>query len=295
MTRLLFGAFFALFAAAFWTLGQPPAASLFYERAQGVVVSHERTTNFDGWFNAHYVTPLVRVEGKTKPYRLLVEGRRDKPNTVVERFPVGTKMSMRLGQGKRNAYPAGTLPLLTAPAMAFSLVVFWLWFGPLITKVYRRFKPRPPGAKPAAPGRGIAALFALAFSTVGFTVLSFGNAAFDPPLTSIFWERGEMRVDQVAVEPYPVGNGTTAARLNVTLANGRRLANAVPAGTFPARAQELAATHYAAGRTLKTMTSPTGQIYERRWRFSDLFGLVGLVLTGLCLVIAVLSARLAFT
>ncbi|MEM9733293.1 MAG: hypothetical protein AAF903_07385 [Pseudomonadota bacterium] len=293
MSRFLFGAFFGLFAVVFWTLGQPPAASLFYERAQGVIISHEKNTNFDGWLNADYVTPMVQVEGKTKPYRLLVEGRRDRPNTVVARFPVGTSVSVRLTQGKRNAYLAGTLPVLAAPATAFSLVVFWLWFGPVISKVYRHFRPRPPGSKPAATGRGIAALFALAFSTVGMTVLSVGNSAFDPPLTAIFWERSEMLVDQVEVEPYPVGNGTTAARLNVTLANGKKLTNAVPAGTFPAKARELAATRYAAGETLKTMTSPTGLIYERRWRFSDLFGLVGVFLTGLCLAIAAFAARLA--
>lgn len=148
----------------------------------------------------------------------------------------------------------------------------------------------------------LALVFGLAFTLIPLIVMvgvwNFGSA---PPV-SILWPRQEMRIVSSDVRQIRVGNGTTAAYVDVAVAEPDTInAPAVALlgitwGWVPvSEAEKLKETRYPLDATVTAMRAPDGELYVVRWRFADVLALFVTPLSLLMLPIGLFAFRLAFS
>lgn len=307
LRRVLFGGIALIIWLAVWLVGEPPAISIFWQKADAIIASHETREVYDGLGIVQRTDPIIEVEGRNGrrgPLRLIVEDAVADRDAAISRWPVGLTVPVRVSPAGNIAYPSGQSPFMLIPALALTIVLAVLAF--IVFKPFHETRWRAQGGDTVRRNAGmsfrpIAFLFGIAFTGVPL-VLAYSFWTFgDPPPYSIAWPRSDMTVTSSTVRPHQVGNGTTAAYLDVMVTSPDRVDNGgiplegITWGWVPIpEAEELREARYMPGETVRVMQSPDGKLYAVRWRFADFLALI-IIPLGLIMVPAGLFAfRLAF-
>lgn len=306
--RVFFGAVALIVFLAVWLFGEPPAISIFWERADVVVSRHETREVYDGLGIVRRTDPIVEVEGGSRrrpPIRLLVEDAVGDRDAAIDRWPVGLTISARISPGGNIAYPAGWRPFLLIPAVALTIlfaVLAFIMFRPFFERRWRVQGGEAARKNAGMSFRPIALLFGLAFTGVPLVLAYFFWTFGDPPPYSIAWPRSDMVVASSNVRHHKVGNGTTAAYVDVTVTSpdqpGIRGAplEGITWGWIPIpEAEDLREARYMPGETVRAMQSPGGTFYVVRWRFADFLALIIIPLGLIMVPIGLFAFRMAFS
>lgn len=307
MGQLLFGVIALIILLAVWLIGQPPAISIFWQKADVVVATHETREVYDGLGIVQRTDPIVEIQdgaNQHRPLRLIVEDAVGERDAAIAQWPVGLTVSVRMSPGGDIAYPSDRRPFMMIPAIALTIlfiVLAYIVFRPFNEK---RWRAQGGGALRKNAGlsfRPIAFLFGVAFTGIPLVLAYFFWTFGDPPPYSIAWPRSEMTVASSAVRRHQVGNGTVAAYVDVMVTSPDRVDN----GGFPLEgitwgwipipeAEELREARYLPGETVRAMQSPDGKLYVVRWRFADFLALMIIPLGLITVPVGLFAFRMAF-
>ena len=124
--RVLFGGIALVIWLAVWLVGQPPAISMFWQRADAIVSTHETREVYDGLGIVQRTDPIVKLEGgndRREPLRLIVEDAVGDRDAVISQWPLGLTVSVRISPAGNIAYPTGQWPFMMIPAIALTIVL----------------------------------------------------------------------------------------------------------------------------------------------------------------------------
>lgn len=305
--RLLLGGIALIIWLAVWLVGEPPAISIFWQKADAIVATHETREVYDGLGIVRRTDPIVEVEGgngRRGPLRLIVEDAVGDRDAAISRWPVGLTVPVRISPGGNIAYPSGWRPFMLIPAIALTIifaVLAFVVFKPLNEKRWRAQGGDTVRKNAGMSFRPIAFLFGVAFTGVPLVLAYFFWTFGDPPPYSLAWPRSDMTVTSSTVRHHQVGNGTTAAYLDVMVTSPDQVNNGgVPLegitwGWIPIpEAEELREARYLPGETVRAMHSPDGKLYVVRWRFADFLALIIIPLGLIMVPVGLFAFRLAF-
>ena len=305
VVRVGIGLIAAIVWIAVWTAGTPPAISVFWERADVTILGHETREVHDGWGVVRRTDPIVEKGPGRKPVRLLTSDAAGDREAVIARWPVGLTVSARISPGGGVAYPPDRRPVLLIPAVTLTVllcVVAFIVFRPFFE---RRWRAQGGDAVRSHAGwsfRPFALLFGLTFTAVPLVLAFFFWTFGDPPPYSVAWPRSDMLVTSSQVRPHRVGNGTTAAYVDVFVTptdavdNGGEPLQGITWGWVSiAEAHTLRESRYMPGETVRAMRSPGGDLYVVRWRFADVLALMIIPLGLISVPVGLFAFRLAAT
>jgi len=305
--RVLFGGIALIIWLAVWLIGQPPAISMFWERADAIVATHETREVYDGLGIVQRTDPIIEVMGganQRRPIRLIVEDAVGDRDAAIAQWPVGLTVSVRVSPGGDVAYPSFRRPFMIIPAVALTIILVVLAF--IVFRPFHEKRWKAQGGEAARKNAGlsfrpIAFLFGLAFTGIPLVLAYFFWTFGDPPPYSIAWPRSDMTVASSTVRRHQVGNGTVAAYVDVMVTSSDRVDNGgVPLEgitwgwiSIP-EAEKLRESRYLPGETVRAMQSPDGKLYVVRWRFADFLAIIIIPLGLIMVPIGLFAFRLAF-
>jgi hypothetical protein len=302
--RIFIGTVAALLLFAIWTAGAPPAVSLFWKTGTATIIGHETGQWDSGW--GVFERTLPQIEPGTdvandQSIMLHVSGQISNRDAIVKQWPVGQSVRIRLHPSRSMAFPAETWPFMTIPAFGMTTILLAL-AGWQIRRVFRRrITATGPQTKPTNDGSAswILAAFVLLFTAVPLFLLIFVTNHGDPPPRSILWPREPVEIVSSQVRIHNVGNGTKAAYVDVvakpsnTLDSASEPLNGITYSWIPIpEAQEMVASQYPPGMVKTAMRSPMGELYIVRFRSSDAFAILAILLSLLCLFVVGLLWRI---
>ena len=297
--KLFFGVIATILLVAFWTAGDPPPISFFWQTKMVVIVGHF-TDDWDTGFGVvKRTTPLVAsliTDPDKIDARLMIEDTIESRNKIIDEWAIGSQVKVRIHPDRSLAYPTSIFPFMTVPTFGLTTVLFFLvasqvhgYFRPSKTKVIQGRTVKSYGG-----AKWIIALFLLIFTVVPSGIFIFGLNFGEPPPKSIWWPRAQYEVVSSAARIFNVGNGTQAAYVDVYVRapgqfNAERtlLKGITYSSVSISRAREMAKTDYPVGRRITGMTSPGGELFVSRLRFTDGFVLI----TGLIMLLSFRAVR----
>jgi hypothetical protein len=308
IVKLFFGIVALIVWLSVWLFGEPPAISLFWDRADVIVTNHETREVNDGWGIVQRTDPIVEVADGSHvrgPIRLLVREAVGDRDASIDRWPVGLTVPARISPGGDIAYPSNWRPFMLVPALALTILFAFLAYAAFRPFLERRWRAQGGDAVRGSAGmsfRPIAFFFGLIFMAVPLVLAFFFWTFGDPPPYSIAWPRSDMVVASSQVRPHQVGNGTMAAYVDVMVTAANQIDNGgVPLqgitwGWIPIpEAQQLREARYLPGDSVRAMQSPDGEFYVVRWRFADFLALLIIPLGLISMPVGLFALRLAFT
>ena len=305
--RVLLGSIALIIWLAVWLVGEPPAISIFWQKADAIVASHETREVYDGLGIVQRTDPIVEVNGgsnQRRPMRLIVENAVGDRDAAIAQWPVGLTVPVRISPGGNIAYPSDWRPFMLMPAIALTILFTALAF--VVFRPFHEKRWRAQGGEAVRKNAGIsfrpiAFLFGLAFTCIPLVLAYFFWTFGDPPAYSIAWPRSDMTVASSTVRRHQVGNGTIAAYLDVNVTSPDRVDNGgiplegITWGWIPIpEAEKLREARYLPGETVRAMQSPDGKLYVVRWRFPDFLALIIIPLGLVMVPIGLFAFRLAF-
>ncbi len=302
--RTFIGIIAAILLFAIWTAGAPPAVSLFWKTETATVISHETGEWDSGW--GVFERTLPRVEMSTNNANLQstmlhVDGQITNRDAIVDKWPVGQSVQIRLHPSGSMAFPAEIWPLMSIPAFGLTAILLVL-AGFQIRGLVKNDSPSTGTQRKPAYDRSanwILVFFILLFTAVTLFLLIFVTNFGDPPPRSIIWPREAVEIVSSQVRIHNVGNGTKAAYVDVIAKPSNGLdteaepLNGTTYSWIPIPdAQEMVASQYPQGKTKSAMRSPKGDLYVVRFRSSDAFAILAILLSLLCLFVVSLLWRI---
>lgn len=295
--RIFIGIIAALLLFAMWTAGAPPAVSLFWKTETATVIGHETGEWDSGWGVFERTLPRVELSANNANLQstmLHVDGQITNHDAIVNKWPVGQSVRIRLHPSGSTAFPAETWPLMSIPA--FGLTAILLVLAGFQIRGLVKSDTRSTGAhrKPAydRSANWILAFFILLFTAVPLFLLIFVANFGDPPPRSIIWPRETVEIVSSQVRIHNVGNGTKAAYIDVMAKppNGLDSVSEPLKGTTYSwipipDAQEIVASQYQPGETISAMRAPKGDLYVVRFRAFDALAILSFLLSVLCLIV----------
>ncbi|MEM1086885.1 MAG: hypothetical protein AAGH90_04085 [Pseudomonadota bacterium] len=271
-----------LITFAVWTLGRPPATSLFWTTAEATVSGHITFEEDNGYGPAEYNLPLVDLPNE-ETYRLSLDDFFERA-AVEAAYPVGKTVAVKLSPSGTYAYRVDDARRnymlqfgITAIALALMLIVLLTYFKVL----------------------GGTALFTgpigLAFVALPlFLVIARWQIGDPPPLAHVTWPTKQATIIETRIDTEPVGNGTTRYLPIVLVQYDGSPETWVVEGYRGGFKRDAEATlsRVTRSETLKVNLDSDGKPYEARWRFQHyataaltLFLPVLLVIGGLLLLV----------
>lgn len=308
IARIGIGAVALIIWLAVWLVGSPPAISIFWDRAEVTVVRHETREVHDGWSIVQRTDPIVEVASGSRKrglIRLLVREAVGERDQAIGQWPVGLTAAARISPGGSIAYPASWRSPMLIPAVAltafFALLAF-IMFRPFFEKRWRAQGGPAIRRNAGSSFRPFAFGFGVIFTAVPLVLAYFFWNFGDPPPYSIAWPRLDMTVTASNVRLHQVGNGTTAAYVDVqatapgSLGNRSEELQGITWGWIPIpEAEELRESRYVPGQAVRAMQSPDGTYYVVRWRFADFLALLIIPLGLVMVPVGLFAFRLAFS
>ncbi|WP_306261412.1 hypothetical protein [Pararhizobium sp. IMCC21322] len=292
--KVFFGVIATILLFLIMTAGNPPAVSFFWKTETLTVVGHETEDWNSGWGIIRRTLPRVdrsSPEAKYPTAMLHIDEHITDRDAVVENWPIGLQVKSRLHPSERIAYPSSKWPFMTVPAFGFATVLLFL----AGFQIHRLFEQKPPANSSQRQSSGygsagwILALFILLFTAVPLFLTIFAANFGDPPPRSVLWPRETVEIVSSEARIFNVGNGTKAAYLDVFVKapNDLNAATEQIKGTSYSsvsirHAREVLASDYQTGELKSAMRSPRGELFVVRFRYTDGFAILAILLSLLC-------------
>ena len=290
MGRVLFGIvapILVLFIV--WVFGNPPATSMFWQTETGVVSGHQTRLVTTGYGDVSKTVPQLSIPGRDALLDLNLNNF-DGAEAVIAEWPIGRSVAVKLSPSGYTAYPTDD----PRRGYVVHLAVMVLGLTIIVLTIRSYFVAVDVGTYLMA---GIGAVFVVLPIGLCYGIWTSG----DPPATAIFWPSQKAEVQSSTVKTFPVGNGTNVDRAIVFVrpegGHEDRQVLALRPALFEARSADEIAAEFPVGETVRLKRSPSGGLYEPRWRFNNWLSLFisilapFMVAVGGLLVFAALGGR----